>query len=136
MFYLHRNKNNTYYFQTDAKENDDTDFNVSCSVDIHLENENIENEVVFDSGNFSLETTSDDNKKVPIFTEYPQRNFYKRKCWRRNTKNKNEVFSNIPTEIYTNNLLKYWNNRYRLFEKFDEGILLDTGNFRYCFLKY
>ncbi|CAF4647508.1 unnamed protein product, partial [Rotaria magnacalcarata] len=35
---------------------------------------------------------------------------------------------NIPEEFHNDSeLLKYWLQRYRLFSKFDEGIVLDRG---------
>lgn len=34
----------------------------------------------------------------------------------------------LPNEIQKDtSLLKYWNNRFRLFKKFDQGIKLDKG---------
>jgi trimethylguanosine synthase len=41
---------------------------------------------------------------------------------------------NIPEEFHNDSeLLKYWLQRYRLFSKFDEGIVLDRGNRIYLF---
>lgn len=38
------------------------------------------------------------------------------------------ILKTLPDEILKDNtLLKYWNNRFRLFKKFDQGIKLDKG---------
>ena len=37
---------------------------------------------------------------------------------------------NVPEEFHNDpELLKYWLQRYRLFSKFDEGIVLDRGKY-------
>lgn len=39
-----------------------------------------------------------------------------------------KVFKSLPDEIQKDkSLLKYWNMRFRLFKKFDQGIKLDKG---------
>lgn len=38
------------------------------------------------------------------------------------------VLKTLPEEIRKDrSLIKYWNNRFRLFKKFDQGIKLDKG---------
>lgn len=40
-----------------------------------------------------------------------------------------KILKTLPIEIQKDNsLLKYWNNRFRLFKKYDLGIKLDKGN--------
>jgi hypothetical protein len=50
---------------------------------------------------------------------------------KKNKKKSKQVFldkKNIPEEFHNDSeLLKYWLQRYRLFSKFDEGIVLDRG---------
>jgi trimethylguanosine synthase len=52
----------------------------------------------------------------------------KRKGKKKNSKQIILDKKNIPEEFHNDSeLLKYWLQRYRLFSKFDEGIVLDRG---------
>lgn len=60
--------------------------------------------------------------------EILKKKFKRRKQLKKYNNNHQNSQIALPDEIRQNkSLLKYWYNRYRLFEKFDQGIKLDKG---------
>lgn len=54
----------------------------------------------------------------------------KKKKNKKMQRKKNKIRQFMPAEIAADpDLTKYWAQRYRLFSRFDEGILLDRGKF-------
>lgn len=59
----------------------------------------------------------------------------RRKELRKRQKCNPKCLKTLPVEIQKDfSLLKYWNSRFRLFKKFDQGIKLDKGKIKiYCY---
>jgi len=55
--------------------------------------------------------------------------------YNKRTKFDPKILKTLPYEIQNDpSLIKYWNNRFRLFKKFDQGIKLDKGKINYLLL--